>query len=170
MKKITVLCFFMSVFVAVSAFAQVTKPKVVVIPLNSSKTQNVIENGDQLSATLIDFDTYIMSGTDVSLPKDGTCVVTATAHVTGLDGGDDLIGPFFRTARQTGAGSPGFDPWMGAYMLHVGAPFSTPISATYAWDMAADTIYRFGCSISQRPANWSDGGAWCRVTWICSAD
>ena len=105
MKKITVLCFFMSVFVAVSAFAQVTKPKVVVIPLNSSKTQNVIENGDQLSATLIDFDTYIMSGTDVSLPKDGTCVVTATAHVTGLDGGDDLIGPFFRTARQTGAGS-----------------------------------------------------------------
>lgn len=84
MKKITVLCFFMSVFVAVSAFAQVTKPKVVVIPLNSSKTQNVIENGDQLSATLIDFDTYIMSGTDVSLPKDGTCVVTATATLPAL--------------------------------------------------------------------------------------
>lgn len=168
MKKIIALCFFTCAFVAVSVFAQAAEQKVVVIPLNSSK--KVIENGYDGTALLTDYYTYIMSGTDVSLPVNGTCVVTATAYVYSLDGGDSVQGPYFRTARYTEGGSPVYDSASGAYALYVGASSSTPVSATYAWDMTGNTNYRFGCVFINPPPNWADDRAYCRVTWVCSED
>ncbi|MBU1413890.1 hypothetical protein KKC22_20435 [Myxococcota bacterium] len=168
MKKIIALCIFLCAYGAVSTFAQDTT-KVVVIPLNS--TQKVIENDFNGSSLLTDSSTYIMSGTDVSLPKDGTCVVTATGSVSGLDAGDTVTGPYFRTAQQIGAGLPTQDPVYGGYALYVaGSASSTTVAATYAWDMAANTSYRFGCAFLARPSSWATEIGYCRVTWVCSAN
>ena len=165
MKKIIVLCIFACAFGAVSAFAQ---NKVVVIPLNSSK--KAVVGGHDYAQILTSTNAFIMSGTDVSLPTGGTCVVTATAYAFLLDGGDTTVGPYFRTAQEIVGGATSADSAGGSYLLNVGASNSTAAAATFAWDMAAGTIYRFGCAFLGSPANWLDDAGSCRVTWVCSAN
>jgi hypothetical protein len=165
MKKIFALYVFLYTFVAVSVFAQ--ENKVVVIPLGGK--QAMVNGGFAGISLLTESTTYIMSDTDVSLPKDGTCVVTSTGHVASLDGGDTVSGPFYRTARQVAGGSPEYDSHIGDYVIYVaGSSNSAAVASTFAWSMAANTVYNFGCAFLARPANWSDDLGRCRVTWTCT--
>jgi hypothetical protein len=165
MKKIFALCVFLYTFVAVAVFAQ--ENKVVVIPLGSK--QAMVNGGFAGTSYLTGPGTYIMSDTDVSLSKDGTCVVTSTGHVYYLDGGDTVSGPSYRTARQVAGGSPESDTHIGDYAIYVsGSANSTAVAATFTWSMVANTVYNFGCVFLNRPANWSDDLGLCRVTWTCT--
>ena len=153
-----------------TASAQVPAPKVVVIPLNSSK-QVMETGGDTISSLLSSQNTYIMSDVDVSLPVEGTCVVTATGRVDDLDAGDTVEGPYLHTLQQLGAEAPAWDPGPGGYALYIaGSSHASSVATTYAWDMVANTSYRYGCAFFSRPSNWADSRGWCHVTWVCSAN
>lgn len=163
MKKRVAIYVFLGAFMAVSAFAQ--QNKVVVVPLGGKQVQ--VNGGDAGSTFMLTAPSYVMSANDVSLPVDGTCVVTSTGFVTGLDSGDDGIGPYFRTARQVSGGSLSDDQQNGSYALNVGLVRSTAVSATSAWSMVANTVYNFGCAFLGFPDNWGTNG-YCRTTWTCT--
>lgn len=153
------------VFAATSIYAQTNK--VVVIPFNSKSKVTEI-GGYNSSSELTEGNTFIMSGTNVSLPKNGKCVVTAAGGATGVDGGDSLDGPYVRIAQQVSGGSPFHDGTYGSYLKNVGSSRATSVSATYAWNVTAGTEYNFGCAFLNRPLNWIDNRAYCLITWICT--
>lgn len=78
MKKVIALCFFLSIFVAVSAFAQ--QDKVVVVPLNSSsKLTAAAAGGNQtLSVTTT---TQTARSVTITAPTDGLIIVSASCYV-----------------------------------------------------------------------------------------
>jgi len=116
----------------------------------------------QLPATVLAASQFILSPTDVLLPRGGACLVTCEVDVESAV----TTGPlFFRTAqRNMSTATNAADPSWG----NDGTFPSTSTSGgkTHVWNMAAGITYRFGCFMGVG-GDFIGKTVYSTVAWIC---
>lgn len=105
---------------------------------------------------------FIMSATDVVLPRGGSCLVTCQADVQQAAASGPL---FVKTAqRDVVAATDTFDPFWGNDGTFPSARTST--GKSHVWSMTAGTTYNFGCWLNVG-GDYVGKFLFSTVTWIC---